>query len=199
MKRFWSRGEDELGRELRANRPEPSDAFVHSLAKRIRQDGPKTRMYALSRLSFAAAITVFLLGTLVSFGGFGYAASGTRDAVKAVKNAVAPTNPKIVKNSAAQDQYKPQKVTICHKGHTITVSQSALPAHLRHGDTVGPCPGGGVAGANAGHNAGNGVLGQAAAGQTLPFTGISLAVTVLISLLLLGTGLALRRAAGRRI
>jgi len=31
------------------------------------------------------------------------------------------------------------KVTICHKGHTITVSQKALPAHLAHGDTLGKC------------------------------------------------------------
>jgi hypothetical protein len=37
------------------------------------------------------------------------------------------------------------KVTICHKPggknpHTITVARSALPAHLGHGDTLGPCP-----------------------------------------------------------
>jgi S-layer homology domain len=37
------------------------------------------------------------------------------------------------------------RVTICHQtgngeSHTITISCSALPAHLRHGDTVGPCP-----------------------------------------------------------
>ena len=39
------------------------------------------------------------------------------------------------------------KVTICHKPHgknphTITVSRSALQAHLDHGDTLGPCPDG---------------------------------------------------------
>jgi uncharacterized protein YraI len=32
------------------------------------------------------------------------------------------------------------KVTICHKGHTITIDESALPAHLAHGDTLGACP-----------------------------------------------------------
>jgi hypothetical protein len=32
-----------------------------------------------------------------------------------------------------------EKVTICHKGHTLTVSKSALSAHLKHGDTLGPC------------------------------------------------------------
>lgn len=37
------------------------------------------------------------------------------------------------------------KVTICHKpdkkgGHTITVDASAVPAHMAHGDKMGPCP-----------------------------------------------------------
>ncbi|MGD0712438.1 MAG: T9SS type A sorting domain-containing protein, partial [Bacteroidales bacterium] len=32
-----------------------------------------------------------------------------------------------------------KKVTICHKGQTITISINALPAHLAHGDCVGPC------------------------------------------------------------
>jgi hypothetical protein len=32
-----------------------------------------------------------------------------------------------------------QKVTICHKGHTIKVDRHAVPAHRRHGDTLGPC------------------------------------------------------------
>jgi hypothetical protein len=47
---------------------------------------------------------------------------------------------------AAQYEYG-KKVTICHHTHskkhpfvTITVSKNAVPAHLRHGDTLGPCP-----------------------------------------------------------
>lgn len=31
------------------------------------------------------------------------------------------------------------KTTICHKGKTITVSNNAVPAHLDHGDALGPC------------------------------------------------------------
>ena len=64
--------------------------------------------------------------------------------------------------SAAQYQYK---VTICHKTGsssnptvTISVSASALPAHLDgHGDTLGPClPTAPSAAAGAGDDAGNG-------------------------------------------
>jgi hypothetical protein len=40
-----------------------------------------------------------------------------------------------------------RRVVICHKTgsrtnpqHTITVGQPAVAAHLRHGDTLGPCP-----------------------------------------------------------
>ncbi len=137
---------------------------------------------------------MLVLGTLASFGGLSYAASGTKQAVRTVKQVVAPSRPQIVQKSAAQAQYGQPKVTICHKGHTITISQAALPAHLRHGDTVGAC---GVAGASAERTAG-GVLGSSASGGTLPFTGISLGVTVLVALLLVSLGLALRRRADRR-
>jgi hypothetical protein len=38
-----------------------------------------------------------------------------------------------------------EKVLICHKpdkkgGHTLSVSASAVPAHLAHGDKLGACP-----------------------------------------------------------
>jgi len=136
-----------------------------------------------------------MLGTLASFGGLGYAASSTKGAFVAVKKVVAPSRPQAAGNTAAADQYRPEKVTICHKGHTITISRSALPAHLRHGDTIGPC--GGVAGASASRTQG-GALGATGASGTLPFTGISLAATVLLALILMTLGLALRRRANRR-
>jgi hypothetical protein len=48
------------------------------------------------------------------------------------------------------------RVTICHKGQTITVAEPAVAAHLRHGDTVGACGAGADAGtgADAGADAG---------------------------------------------
>jgi hypothetical protein len=40
---------------------------------------------------------------------------------------------------------KKDKVMVCHKPnsknpHTIVISSSAVPAHLGHGDILGPCP-----------------------------------------------------------
>ena len=50
--------------------------------------------------------------------------------------------------SSARNQYQ-EKVVICHiqpgqpeNAHTISVSANAVPAHLAHGDTLGPCPNG---------------------------------------------------------
>jgi hypothetical protein len=43
-------------------------------------------------------------------------------------------------NGPAGKAYGKTKVTICHKGKTIKVAQPAVKAHLRHGDTLGPCP-----------------------------------------------------------
>jgi hypothetical protein len=180
-----------LASELRASRPEPSPELVKTLSDQYGANRRRAHLYVASRLSFAGALTVLMLGTLASFGGLGYAASSTKQAAIAVKHVVAPSRPQVVHGSAAQDQYGPQKVTICHKGHTITISRSALPAHLRHGDTVGPCAGG-VAGQGAGRTQGATALG------TLPFTGISLGATVLVSLLLMTLGLALRRRADKK-
>ena len=72
----------------------------------------------VSRIVAAAALVACMLTTFAALGGVSSAA----------QSAI----------SAVQGQYG-KKVTICHKGKTITVSKKALPAHLRHGDTVGTC------------------------------------------------------------
>jgi hypothetical protein len=36
-------------------------------------------------------------------------------------------------------QYGHHKVTICHKGKTISVAPPAVKAHLKHGDRLGRC------------------------------------------------------------
>ena len=176
---------------LRASRPEPSRDFVDTLSARIASDGRRTRLRSTSRLSFAAALTVFMLGTLASFGGLGYAASSTKGAFKKV---AALEGTPSAGRTPASDQYV-EKVTICHNGHTISISQSALAAHRRHGDTIGPC---GVLGASASRTLGGGALGASASGGALPFTGISLAATVLVSLVLMTLGFALRHRANAK-
>jgi len=71
------------------------------------------------RAGFAVALSAAAVLSLGLLGGVGFAKSSV---------------------SASQYQYGPKgKTTICHKGKTITVSNAALPAHKKHGDTVGPC------------------------------------------------------------
>ena len=71
----------------------------------------------------AAAVTTSLLVPLGVFGAPALARSG---------------------DASAQYQYK---ITICHHTHskkhpmhTISVSVSSWPAHMKHGDTMGACP-----------------------------------------------------------
>jgi hypothetical protein len=80
------------------------------------------------RLAGAAVVSVLLLAPLGIFGG------------SALAHTASGLGP-----SAAQYQYK---VTICHRTHSqkhlwhvITISNRALPAHLKHGDKYPPpCP-----------------------------------------------------------
>jgi hypothetical protein len=51
--------------ELRASRPEPSGDFVTTLSERIASDGRRARLRSASRLSFAAALTVFMRAGVV--------------------------------------------------------------------------------------------------------------------------------------
>jgi hypothetical protein len=154
MTRFWKR-EEGLGRQLRAERPEPRSEFVHALTDHVMSK--RYRRSARLRVVFAAAITGAAVVSLSAFGGLGYAASAAKHAAgqaeaivtgathdegqkgNSGKNADSAQNDSV---SSAQGQYG-KKVTICHHTGsgtvTITVSVNALPAHQAHGDTIGPC------------------------------------------------------------
>ena len=71
----------------------------------------------MRRTAVAAALATSLLAAFAALGSVGAAQSTI---------------------GAAQYQYG-KKVTICHKGHTISVGKAAEPAHVRHGDSVGTC------------------------------------------------------------
>ncbi len=150
----------ELEALLRRHRAEPRDVFVARLAETV-QAGPTPRR-AWSRVAFAGAVSVFILGTFASFGGLGYAASGAASAYHATKQVTAGHFFVSVHKSSAASQYAPK------------------PKHKRHQRHVT----GGLAGVQAGVTKTSG---------SLPFTGLSLLATLLVSLALIGLGIALQR------
>jgi hypothetical protein len=154
-------------RQLRRERPQPSDELVASISAAVAARRPRGAVG--SRIAFAAAITTFMLGTFASFGGLSYAASGASTAARAVERVVVEQVPLVRENSAAADQYGPAV--------TPPTVEVAKPANR---DVAGT------------------VAGTAAASGVLPFTGLSLATTLLISLGLIGAGVALRRRELRR-
>jgi len=94
-------------------------------------------MSRISRNARAALATVLTVVLVLAVAAFAGAAPGKGKPGKPGKNTP----------STAQYQYGPSghqygktKVTLCHKGKTITVGKPAAKAHLRHGDTLGRCP-----------------------------------------------------------
>jgi hypothetical protein len=158
-----SRGQSDPEAMLRGHRAEPRDEFVQGLADQVDATRPTSRT-AWSRLAFAGAASTMILGMFASFGGLGYAASGANTTYSVVKKAVVDHKLSVdVHKSSAAAQYPDN------------TPSAVPPANNVAGETTGSAAGA-VAGA-----------------QTLPFTGISLLVTVLLGLALLTTGLILRR------
>lgn len=91
------------------------------------------------RFLLAGVLTAGLLAALASVGAVSYAANAVQHSAKHLTSSK-PSGNGGWQRDPAFDQYGRRKVTICHKGKTISVSRSAVPAHRRHGDTVGPCP-----------------------------------------------------------
>jgi hypothetical protein len=161
-----------LDANLRSRRSEARAEFVAELSQRVLAEpfAPRSRR-TWSRVAFAAAASTFILGTFASFGGVSYAASGAKGTYDAVKQvAVKHTLIVSVHKSSARDQYAPKP-----KPH-----KKAKP-HKKH-----------AAGGVAGERGAVGVAGVRTSG-TLPFTGLSLVATLALSLVLIVTGLALRR------
>src|SRR4051794_9529084 len=140
MSFFRRRHADSLETDLRRNRPEPREDFVRQLEARIAADRTPapSRRGATRRLGLAVALTAAMLVVAAVMGGVGYAASSVTHAAHAVAVVFKFTPHNVGSISAAEAQYG--KVTLCHNGHEITVSQNAVPAHLAQGDTIGKCP-----------------------------------------------------------
>jgi hypothetical protein len=165
--------DDRLERDLRSLGGRASDEFVDSLAARLR-DSSAQRGFRWSSLAFAAALATLTIGGFVSFGGAGYAASSAADAIDSLVRVSHPAaHHHVVKHTtSAADQYKaPTAPTVA-----VTPKVKAAKATKKPPSLASTAPG----------------------GQTLPFTGFSLATTVAVALLLIAVGLLLRRKERRR-
>jgi hypothetical protein len=166
MRRRGFRVGRELETVLRQQRADARDEFVDQLSERL-EAGSRPAPRAWSRIALAGAASTFILGTVASFGGLGYAASGAEGTYHAVKQvAVQHTLFVSVHKSSASDQYSPK------------------PKPKHEAKAHKPAAASGVAGVQAS---------VARPSGTLPFTGISLATTLLVSLALIAAGLLLRR------
>src|SRR6266536_3012514 len=98
----------EVEAALRSHRVEASDAFVEELSEQVSGQTARTRAGG-SRLAFAGAVSVFILGTFASFGGLSYAASGAAGTYHAVKQVAAKHSLIVsVHKSSAAAQYAPK-------------------------------------------------------------------------------------------
>jgi hypothetical protein len=174
MRLFWKRSEDALERALRVERPDAPDGLVSGLVGRV--EASRTPRH-WSRVAFAGALTVFMLGTFASFGGLGYAAESVQSAASSVTRVVktqkasAPT-----KQSAALTQYGPQTVTPPAPAKQ-TFTPPAAPKTVKVAGISTPA--------------------ASESSDELPFTGLGLAATAAFGLLLLGLGAFLRRRESR--
>jgi len=91
-----------------------------------------SRVSRYTRAVLASVLTVVLVLAVAAFAG---ASPGKGKPGKPGKKKA----PSTAQYGPSGKQYGKTKVTLCHKGKTITVGKPAAKAHLRHGDKLGPC------------------------------------------------------------
>jgi hypothetical protein len=158
--------ESDLEAQLRRDRPQPPAELMQSLTERVVGESRRP-LRSRAKIAVVGIPLVAMLVAFGAFGGIGYAASAFKTAVVTAKGVVvAPletrkfasivNNKRNVVNTDKKggDGGKPDdkeyghKKKMCHhKGPkdkpprevTIEVADSAVPAHLAHGDTLGEC------------------------------------------------------------
>lgn len=141
MKFSWRR-EDEMERQLRAQRPEPQRDVIDEIVGMVGRS--QTQRVGRRARGIAVVLTTVMLVALATTGGLSYAASGVTHAAKAAKHAVAPakrTAPS-VRVGSAQAQYL---VAVCYHGETIRVDSKAENSLVGAGAQPGSCKGGSFA------------------------------------------------------
>ena len=162
---------DRLDGRLESERPQPRDEFVSTLADRLAPDPIRRR--PVWRTALVAGFTMLLVVAFALTGGISYAANAVHGGTTAVAALVTgpsssdkpkPNKPEQSNNgssatassssseSTESSSQASDKVVVCHippgntdNPQTISVGESAVPAHLEHGDTLGPCDDGGPA------------------------------------------------------
>jgi hypothetical protein len=176
---FWRRRSGfGLEDELRALRSEPRAEFVTMLAQRVREDR-RASFHFLSRVSFAGAVTVFMLGTLAAFGGLGYAASTAGQTLQTAGNVASSDRQEslpLATGTSGQQSGHGGQVTP-PQGERIAVETQRIERAA-----AAPVP-----------------LEQAQQREELPFTGLALGSVILFALGLVALGAWLRRAARRGV
>jgi hypothetical protein len=106
---MFGRRENSVERQLRAQRPRPSDALVSRIEGRVRESAAPRR--ASFRYAIPAALTISMIAALAAVGGVSYAANGVAHAATAVAHVFVPakqSSPIAVSGlNAGSDQYRP--------------------------------------------------------------------------------------------
>lgn len=176
VRRLFGTGGDAVESALRAGRPEPTDELVSDLSALV--SASPGYAHRGSRLAFAAALAVLVVGTFLSFGGAAYAANET------AQSSATPSSPA----SAAQDEYGSQPVAKVPPAPPQNPTQNTKPETVTQTPATTTNPTSEVKGETATAPTKSG---------TLPFTGIGLGTTVLLSVLLVTLGVFLRRRESR--
>jgi len=163
---------DGVDAALRGARAEASDELLAALSGQVLAAPRLTssRAHRGSRIAFALALTVFMLGTFASFGGLGYAATNEQAAPAAQSAVNDDCEDDNGNQSSAGKQYCEEDVP--------DATPAATPPATPPSSSVG------VAGQSTGPQS---------ASDTLPFTGYGLGSTAIIGGALLALGVFLRR------
>jgi hypothetical protein len=109
MRLFKRNRESELGRELRAARPEAREELVTRIAGRLEEAASRRRVRMTPRVAIAGGLATAMLVAAASVGGFGYAATAAQRVADGVKSVLASNGGGAVGSNlnASGDQYRP--------------------------------------------------------------------------------------------